>query len=163
MKCWNCIGKILNKCFGKPKLSSMSVVEFSSNRNVIKASTQFIVEVVVVQENWKRFILACSSLLLKQSVIEAIWLKGESKACQELIQSGFMILGVSEEVSHSFFSCFTSRVKIWCALRFSLKCNSHWSVYKDSTASSMSGLCYGYYWAQPYKIFFHQLNALYIN
>ena len=77
--------RVLKKNFNKPKLSSMTVVEIPHNSIVIRLSTKFSAEAAVMQENSKRFVLAYSFPLLKQSTLEAVGFKVESKVCQELV------------------------------------------------------------------------------
>ena len=52
-----------------------------------------------MQENSKYFVLAYSSPLLKHNTLKEIGMKGEKKSCRELIESGIMILGMSNEVA----------------------------------------------------------------
>ena len=91
------------KHFGKEKPKSISTVEVVRDGTVIRVSKQFQVKVAVMNENSKRLVLSYSSPLLKVSTLQKIGLKGEKAACQELINSGIMILGVLLEQA-SFLS-----------------------------------------------------------
>ena len=96
-QCW----RILRKYFRKQKLQSILRVEFLQNSSVIIALNQFQVEKAIINKNSKRFILAYISLLLKQSILQEIGLKGENKAAVDLIRSRVTISGTNTQ-EHSF-------------------------------------------------------------
>ena len=93
-----------------------------------------------MKENFKRFVLAYSSLILKHSALQKIGSKGEKRESQELTHSGVKI-PVNFQEAASFLSLLfqpnRERTHMYISLQ---KWNQHWAACRKRTTSSKSRL-----------------------
>ena len=66
-------------------MKSISVVEYTINRSIIRTSSQLQIEEAVMTENTLRFFLASSSPIFSSEIIERIGMCSEKKEVNNLV------------------------------------------------------------------------------
>ena len=77
----------IKKYFGKPKLNSITAVEYKEHGIIIQSSSKIQVERAIMKENSKRFQLAYSLPLFEKSILEQIGYFSEKYPAYQLIHN----------------------------------------------------------------------------
>ena len=91
--------KRLRKFFGKIRMESISAVEYTINRLIMRISSQLQIEEVVIIENASRFFLASSSSIFSSDIIERIRMYSE-KGVNNLVYNNIELITSNKEINY---------------------------------------------------------------
>ena len=151
------------KTFGKSRSAAISKVEYTTYGCVIQVTSQYLIEQAIMKENSHRFILAHSSPLLQEETVNALGYSGEGQLSKNLMMHRSMLETRDERLKYLmklFHNSFHSKKHPFVTFD---QWNEHWSHSTEKTASSASGLHYGYYVAQTSSLLVSSVKCNLVN
>ena len=157
--------RTINKGHGKVRMNGVSAVEVKRNNEYITITEQDEVEEAIMKNNSKRFHLASSTPLMKQSAVQSIGYLGNTYIAEGILNGSFKSAKELEEHTSKFMRFIGERQTL-PQFKEKIEQNdfiSYWSKAKERTSSSMSKRHFGHYKAASKNSTLSKIHASFCN